>query len=247
VFFDRFRGRRGAQGRVSVEPTAPGPTLVGTRLDEVLSRVQKLLSLATSPEVHEAAAAAAAAQSLIEKYRLEQYLRADGGIGPEAVEDGQAHPIEVARRPRKWRVLLVCLLAELNGGLGYTMERGGETHVCMVGRRPDRELVATLFAALARRVEWCSATAGPGRSRAWHDSFRIGAVEAIADSLRRRQGEETAALASDLALRIIPEREAARREVDTFAASRLGLSRGRGIRVLPAAFEAGKKAGGELV
>ena len=65
--------------------------------DAVLERVRKLLALATSPNLHEAAAAAAAAQALIERHRLGSLLEAqtdaDAGITDVCVVVNPAAPV----------------------------------------------------------------------------------------------------------------------------------------------------------
>ena len=101
----------------------------------VLDRVRKLLALATSPNVHEAAAAAAAAQALVERHRLEGRLAAHAAV-TGSLTDGREAPLDRARRLRRWKVALATGLADANGCLAYTAEdaRTGETLLLVLGR-----------------------------------------------------------------------------------------------------------------
>ncbi len=213
--------------------------------EKALDRVRKLLALATSPNVHEAASAAAKAQELITRHRLEQWLDAERGVqeDPDPIVDARTEPLDVARRQRPWKVVLAVALAEVNGCLAYTLSRGSDEAIVLVGRGRDRAAVATLWAWLLKRIEWLSATHGEGRPRRWHEAFRVGAVDAIAERLRA-----TDAAAHDeaqgAALAIIDRAiEAERAALDRFAEEHLSLGRGRGLRVDAAAWKKGRAAG----
>lgn len=211
---------------------------------EVLDRVRKLLALAESPNVHEAAAAAARAQALISRHRLEEWL-AEAEADP--ITDGRDAPLEVARRKlRKWKVALAAALAEANGCVAWTSVREGREAVHVAGRARDRDAVRALWDALVRRIEWLSATAGPGRSRAWHEAFRVGAADAIAERLAAGEAEARAELPATSLARVDSRSEAQRAEVRRFVAERLGAGKGRVLRVDARAWEAGRTAGGEL-
>jgi hypothetical protein len=112
----------------------------------------------------------------------------------------------------------------------------------LVGRDGDRAAVRALWDWLLRRVEWLSATAGPGRSRKWHEAFRVGVVDAVAARLDDRAPVDVggALVAVDAA---VAARAAA---VDRFVSENLGLSRGRGMRVDAGAYAAGQRAGQDL-
>jgi hypothetical protein len=145
--------------------------------ERLLARVRKLLALAESPNVHEAALAAAQAQALIDRHHLSELL---AEVDAEPITDGRQAPLEAAKRPRRWRSILAAALAEANGCLAWQAESGGLTALYILGRDRDRAVVAALFEGLARQIEWLSATHAPGARREVHDAFRIGAVEAFA-------------------------------------------------------------------
>lgn len=216
-----------------------------------LERVRKLLALATSPNVHEAASAAAHAQALIDRHRLSAILDCESSLSDEAdpITDARDEPLERARKIRPWKSLLAIVLAEHNGCVAYTLEEGAQSALVLVGRAADRAAVATLWTALVKRIEWLSATHGAGRSRRWHDDFRVGAVDAIAQQLSGARPEtndhDGAALdANALAIvdRAYDARDAALRR---FVESRLRLGEGRAIRVNPRAWARGREVAGE--
>lgn len=209
-------------------------------LSRVLDRVRKLLALATSPNVHEAALAAAQAQALIDRHRLDALL-ADEVAAP--ITDGADEPLERARRPRKWRSVLASALAEANGCLAWSAQRGGETELYVLGRAEDRAAVVVLWAWLAPRIEWLSATHGAGKDRAWHEAFRIGAVETVVQRLRGAAPRSEEAGLVRVQQDLIARREA----VERYAAERLGLGKGRGMRLDARAYAKGRAAGAELV
>ncbi|MEQ1506614.1 MAG: DUF2786 domain-containing protein, partial [Myxococcota bacterium] len=105
-------------------------------MEDVLDRVRKLLALATSPNVHEAALAAARAQALIERHRLEDWLAAeqDSAGDPDPIVHAWHEPLAVARKIRRWKAALASVLAEVNGCVAYTARRGTDEAIVLVGR-----------------------------------------------------------------------------------------------------------------
>jgi hypothetical protein len=209
---------------------------------DVVDRVRKLLALATSPNVHEAAAAAARAQALISRHRLEHLLAPD----PDPVTDGASEPLEVARKLRRWRVVLASGLAEVNSCVAYTVDAGAEQRLCLAGRAADRAAVRALWAWLPERLQWLSATHGAGRSRRWHEDFRIGAVDAVLEGLRAAGDAALAEASAGALVPLDPALTARARAVERFVDEHLRLSRGRGLRVDARAFERGREAGRSL-
>jgi hypothetical protein len=216
------------------------------KTQKIIDRVQKLLALATSSNVHEAAAAAAAAQTLIIRHQLEAILT-EGNRTAEAPEDGRDDPLEVARKIRKWKRVLATGLADVNRCKAYTIDmHRREQHLCIVGYPEDRAMVRALWDWLVQRLEWLSATHGQGQPRQWHESFRIGAANAIVQRLGLvketiHEALETTALATvDTAM--TRRREAVGRHVE----AQLNLKAGRIIRVDPNAHDAGRRAGAQM-
>lgn len=217
----------------------------------LLARVQKLLALATSNNVHEAAAAAARAQALIEQHQLAGLL-AQGERDVVDIGDGRAAPLETGRRLRRWKVVLATVLGEHNGCVAWTEERGGETALSLAGRPTDREVTAALYAWLVVRIEWLSATHGAGRDRRWHEAFRVGAAEVIAARFAAGPpvdgagGDgDVAADASGAAL-VEADRQARREAVDRYVAEHLRLGRGRGFTVDAHGYRRGRSVGADV-
>jgi hypothetical protein len=209
-----------------------------------LDRVRKLLALATSPDAHEAASAAAHAQALIDRHRLRAILDEERAAesGDDPIADARDQPLETARKLRPWKVLLALALAGRNGCVAYTLEGEDGQSLVLVGRAADREAVSTLWSWLVRRIEWLSATHGAGRSRRWHDDFRVGVVDAIAQRMAGTNRDETTGEAplDARSLARVDQAISARAEaLNRFVEKHLRLGEGRAIRVDPRAWKKG--------
>lgn len=213
-----------------------------------LARVRKLLALARSSNPHEAAVAAARAQALIEAYRLDAWVRAsaEAAADPDPIVDARDAPLVRARRLRKWKVALALTLADLNECAAYTLALGGEEAIVLIGRGRDRAAVAELWSWLVTRIEWLSATHGAGRPHAWHEAFRIGVVDAIAERMHAAGEAVEASPASAALVAVDPVRAAHREALARFVEERLGPSRGRALRVDAAAWRKGRRAAHEV-
>lgn len=212
---------------------------------EILDRVRKLLALAGSPNGHEAANAAARAQALISRHRLETWLAATEERAIDPISDGRETPLEVARKIRKWKRVLASVLAEVNGGMAWIADRGVEQAVCVAASDRDREAVRVLWEALVRRIEWASASANL-RSRDAHEAFRIGMAEVIGRRLAEGENEVLAGLEPAALVRIDPARAAHADALDQFVAGHFTTGSARTVRVDSRAFAAGKAAGASI-
>lgn len=213
-----------------------------------LAKVRKLLALATSPNPHEAALAAARAQALVDRHRLEAWLAAERDVrdDPDPIVDARDAPLEHGRRVRKWKLALASALAHANGCVAYLRTTPDGEAIVLVGRGRDRQLVEELWQWLVRRIEWLSATHGAGRPRRWHEGFRVGVVEAVAASLVEVERAQAASTSAEALAVIEPQRAAERAALDAFVAANLGLGRGAPLRVDAAAYRRGRVAAAEL-
>ncbi|MCH9683131.1 MAG: DUF2786 domain-containing protein [Deltaproteobacteria bacterium] len=213
-----------------------------------LARVRKLLALATSPNPHEAAAAAARAQALIETHRLQAWLDAEqtAEADPVPIIDARDQPLETSRRIRKWKSALATMLADCNGCIAYTTPVGKEHAIVLVGRSRDRAAVTALWEWLVKRIEWLSATHGQGQRRQWHEAFRIGVVDAVAQRLRAASKEVRAEFEATALVRVDPVVSAHNEALDRFVNEHLQLGRGRQLRVDAEAWHRGRDASDEL-
>ncbi len=214
----------------------------------LLDRVRKLLALSTSPNLHEAASAAALAQTLIERHRLQDWLDAEQAEtrDPDPLGDGRDEPLEASKRLRKWKVVLASALADANGCMAYTLNRGVDEAICLVGRTGDRQAVAALWSGLVARIEWLSATHGAGQDRRWHEAFRVGVVAAVAEKLRTVAGEVRSELTPAALVRVDPAERAHQQALEDYVAKHLRLGKGRSLRFDAAAWAQGQKLGAEL-
>lgn len=219
-----------------------------SRLDALLDKVRKLLALATSPNPHEAALAAARAQRMIEVHRLERWLDAEAQVAddPDPIVDARDEPLVSAKRIRPWRVALACALAEVNACVAYVLHDGALEHVVLVGRGRDRVAVHTMWTDLVRRIEWLSATHGPGKPRAWHEAFRVGAVDTVAEALAGVQAAAREEIGAGALVLVDPAVAAHRNALTRFVDEHLGLTKGRGLRVDANAYRRGRRAGDSL-
>ena len=228
------------------------PKTTASAHDLVLDRVRKLLALSSSSNVHEAASAAALAQKLIVRHRLERWLdTAQSTVSDDdPIEDDLDAPLESAKRMRTWKVILATTLAEANGCVAYTHKRGKEKAIVLVGRKADRDAVRALWTWLVKRIEWLSATHGAGQDRQWHKAFRIGVVATVGKRLttvtREASEELREARGAQALIRLEPGLVARQAALDRFVSQRLSLKRGRGVRVDAEAFRAGREAGADL-
>jgi len=211
--------------------------------DALLERVQKLLRLSTSSNVHEAAAAAARAQALIEEHRLEGLLES---AEDEAVDDGRGAPLETSRRLRRWKTVLAAGLAHNNGCMAYTARVAKETRLLIIGRPRDRQAIATLWPWLVKRIEWCCATHGAGKGRSWQNAFKIGAAEVVVKRLAEANQTTRAALGTTALARVEPALKRREEAVQAFVQDNMRMKRGRRLRVDAEGYTQGRARGATM-
>jgi len=158
----------------------------GASLDRVLDRVRKLLALSKSANEHEAANAAAAAARLMQEYEIEEaQLRVgDPAAAPaEPIRDGV---IQAGNRyVVTWRMNLASGIAR---GLGaYAFYAGADIKV--YGRTSVIQTVTYMYQYLAAEIDRLAdehyEIYGVGvNAKSWKNSFRLGAVQTIANRLR---------------------------------------------------------------
>jgi len=216
--------------------------------EKVLDRVRKLLALAESPNVHEAAAAAARAQALVTQHRLEAILAAEDAAAARDAEDPITQEVlESSKRLRRWKTVLASGLAGTNGCVAFTRPgRGRVEDLVLAGRASDRAAFHTLWAWLVQTLTWLSASHGGGKGKRWHDDFRVGAALEVVDRLEAAARAPSEALPEAALARVEPTLAARAARIERYAAEELGLRPARGLRVDLDAFEAGRHAGATL-
>jgi len=166
----------------------------------IRERIRRLLALSESSNVHEASAAAAKAQELMSKHRIDQAeLAEQAGEVDEPLLDEDLQVF--GARMVTWRACLASAVAEANGCDCYNQVwRGTDGRQCRATSRiigPVSSVQATryLLAYLEREIgRLCVVERNAGRSEAaWLNSFRLGASYEIG---RRVVAAAKAAMAS---------------------------------------------------
>lgn len=159
--------------------------------EEALDRVVKLLKLSKSDNPNEAALAAAKAQEIMDRFKLEP-----GAVNAAGVEE-PARPFEAIQKfadplygthfgkNPTWKIRLASTLCAANQCRCFLT--GGATF--LIGRASDASTVRYLYAFLEREVERLAERDGRGNGRTWINNYRLGVV----DTLGKRLHEQRAA------------------------------------------------------
>jgi hypothetical protein len=235
--------------------------------EKIVDKIKKLLRLAESADVNEAANAAGAAQRLMEEHRIDQAMidigETDGdGMEPEEVREFGEEPLEASGRLAQWKCQLAVALSGVNACRCYLGKeyagRKTKTKLCLVGRPSDVSTVRYLFEYLTSEVSRLCAKEGVGQGRTWANSFRMGAVHTIRRRLHeanqqareaaklKLKGKGTTALVRlDQALAMVDQRS---KQVDAWMKEnmKLGSARSSRSRRDYDAYAAGKRAGNSI-
>ncbi|TPV93706.1 MAG: DUF2786 domain-containing protein [Myxococcales bacterium FL481] len=231
--------------------------------DKLLERVRKLLRLATSDNVHEAANAAARAQELIDRHRIDALTRANLSRDPfddTTVVEAIDEPLECSKRLRKWKVFLATSLAPTQNCRVYVLEPrppDKQQRLVPVGDPTDIAILAELYRFCVTQIECLTRAHGEGQDRKWREGFRVGAAKTVVARLQAAR-QQTLDRAPDLptpapsesadpadGALAHPERLWARRlaEVDAHLRAKSGLRSGKSLRVHAQSFTLGEQAG----
>jgi hypothetical protein len=144
---------------------------------ELLAKIQKLLSLSRSDNLHEAALAAARAQEIMERHAIAaaELEQAD----EEEMERSTIGP-RLQRRSR-WQWDLAKVVAEACGCAVAYMGASGT--ILVVGRKTDVEVAGKIRAYCHAEVDSLTAKFAAGQGSAWGRSFRLGCVAAIGKAI----------------------------------------------------------------
>ncbi|HVO72517.1 MAG TPA: DUF2786 domain-containing protein [Ignavibacteriaceae bacterium] len=160
----------------------------------IIDRVKKLRSLATSSNVHEAANASAAAERLIQQFRLTEAELQDESN--QEIIEGDDYLYETGKVVQ-WKMSLARYLAELYGVYLFNDTNRSETgrqitRIKMVGKRTDIELLFYSFHALINEItRLCdknvvSHNRGVSVER---NSYCLGAVHGIVVKMQEEKAE----------------------------------------------------------
>lgn len=147
---------------------------------EALDRVKKLLALAKSDNPNEAASAAAMAQKIIDRHKLDvASLEGDSGAPTEKVED-----TSLDTSTSTWKLRLAGEIARANGCRLYY--RPGQS-IQLIGRASDAQTVRYLYQWLTKEIDRLTRQATrpisfmsePVSGKTWANNFRLGCVETL--------------------------------------------------------------------
>jgi len=186
--------------------------------DTVVDKIRKLLALASSTNVHEAAAAAARAQQLMMEHKLAAH-ELDTVGEDEAATVGRMSMVEDSSVLHAWKGELIGSLARY--GFCKAIQspvRGadGEKRIrlTIVGTSDDANTVVYLYGYLMNEIKRLCAAEAKGRGVEFANAFKRGAVRAIALRLKELRKEQTTTAANaETALALINRADAA---IDAF-------------------------------
>lgn len=156
-------------------------------MTKILDRVRKLLALAMSDNVHEAAAAAAQAQNLITRHRIDRASLTEDNEASVRLHDD---PLDEGSRVAQWRLELAMVVAEANGCRVVVLKDGRYSEIKLVGHEDDIGPVRALYAWLVGEVQRL-ARSSKRRGRDSLDTFRMGAILTIEHRLKAANVQAT--------------------------------------------------------
>ena len=193
--------------------------------DKIVDKIAKLLNLSRGKGTtsHEAATAAAHAQRLMDRYRLDLASVDKLHATADDVKAFADEPLDRLGRPVIWKTSLGAELAGLNSCRLVALpsrRRAGAAELILIGVADDVAIVRHLYTYLAREIDRLAGAAlkqerqsRPGWSRMkatwWGLSFRLGMVNAIVSRLRRekQQARSDAAAGDSRALVLLDTHE----------------------------------------
>ena len=158
----------------------------------VIAKVQKLLALANSSNINEAAAAAAAANKLIDQYRLSEadFATTESELDPLIEDDGFIYE---TGRITPWKSSLVVLLAKHYGCAVFNSAHypnGRQvSRYKLVGRTSDIHIAKYMFNWLVLECQRLSENEARGKGRVFASSYCQGFVAGIRQQLNKSREE----------------------------------------------------------
>lgn len=149
----------------------------------VLNKIANLFKLADNAGATpgESANAAAAAQALLEKYKLE---RADLPGAIEAEEEINVFArIVGGKRKSKWESILSYNVGKINGCQGIiTYDQEGNINYCILGTKDACQITVYMYTYLVREIDRLARLAllrGDIEGKSGSNAFRLGCVETV--------------------------------------------------------------------
>lgn len=211
-------------------------------LQPLLEKVTKLRTLAARAGTQaEAEAAAAQADAIIAKYRLDEAeLEAAGQADPESAT-AHADPLDtVLGRWVPWLATLATGLAAHYGCFVYRREGDGVSSLPVFGRASDVAILRLVYASARTEITRLSKRE---RGAVLQRGFCVGAVAGYIEALKRATQAEQKHHPDSAAMVLVSRRQ----EAERLARGQVHLVSARGSsRVESSAFQRGKSAGDAL-
>ena len=217
-------------------------------IDEVINKVRKLYALAeANTSENEAAVAVAAAEKLLQQYRLSRAeVNAHSDVDLESpIEDGE--PIETfASRVPVWQQVLVGTLASHYGCVIYQARSSQNTAIRVVGCSSDVRLFRLQYSRVKAQIDRLTLKNALGKGRSYCDSYRKGLVVVVRERLNAMRTEVQEQAATSTALVKLDERESLAARALRDAHANIRTSRPKPMRAYDDGFQAGRSDGHQI-
>lgn len=227
-------------------------------VNKVLKKIEKLLALAESSNINEAASAAAMAQELMDRYNLSTADLSNGKEDDDpskAVDDFEL--MDTGARWNRYKEALAMMLAEHNHCVLYintTHKRANNKRgwkkarvLRLVGTQSDAQACTYMFYHLKGEITRLAKQVGGGLGPRWLMDFRLGAIATIRKRLKEMREDLIRDMqVSSTALVKFDERMA---NADAWAEENLGLEPSKSRNVPKrdwSAFDLGQAAGATI-
>lgn len=220
--------------------------------ENIIEKVRALRNLAQNPAatVDEAAAAARAAELLIQKHSLAETELDAIRVNAEPIMDDDQALTDWGQRQTVWQNILIHGLAKAyNCESIFKWDKLGHPGIYAIGRASDVALLKYQYAFFVLELTRLAHNLAPktltrGEGKTWHNSFYRGGVRAILDSLKKVK-EEVRAQATSEALIVVDQHMQA---IESFKAQKYPHSKTVqfGGHIDPDAYRKGMQAGANL-
>ena len=163
--------------------------------EDALRKAMSCLRLAKSSNPAEAALAAAKAQEIIDKFKLDvtglDYESNDRAHDAEPIQNFSDDPIaDGSQNESRWTLMLASTIAKVNGcRVYYSTKMNKGYRVSIVGKATDVSTARYVFSFIKQQVDALCKAAGAGHSGTWKRHYCIGVVDTVRSRLLAQQKE----------------------------------------------------------
>lgn len=193
-------------------------------LENVIEKIRKLRALSQSSNVNEAAAAASAAERLIQEHRIAEAELANDSTPEDEI---LTEELDIMRTKITWQSHLRSHLVRYYGCATYNHLKKYDgatiTKFIIIGSADNIATVRYMYLWLTVEIEHLCSIAGL-RGKAQYNSFKLGAVSGISDAMKATNQAVRATASSNALVRIDHDLERAK------AALPSGLRKGTDVK-----------------